>query len=243
MPNQIATWNPERDCWETGVEDIFGHSDVYSETWPTSGMTRNGVAYALPTWAPPTTDSASSSSPPAKTFRTPAAAEAEGGPRDRNRPGATMRLSDQVREEMEDGNLRVLKTPTSQLAVNGGSQHPDKRRAGGHGPTLADEVEHLLPTPRATRGGSSTETVAMLPTPTAMDAHSSGGSTPSNVTLTDAAVRSRMGTIPNPRHEPTGAPTPPPSTDGSPSWEDVPLPLPSSPNEENTDSPPVSRSS
>lgn len=218
----LATWNPERDCWETGVEDIFGHSDVYSETWPTSGMTRNGVAFALPTWAPPTTGSASSSSPPAKTFRTPAAAEAEGGPRDRNRPGATMRLSDQVREEMEDGNLRVLKTPTSQLAVNGGSQHPDKRRAGGHGPTLADEVEHLLPTP------------------TAMDAHSSGGSTPSNVTLTDATVRSRMGAIPNPRHEPTGGRMPPPSTAGNPSWEDVPLPLPCSPTEASTDCPPAS---
>ncbi|MFJ2225606.1 DNA (cytosine-5-)-methyltransferase [Streptomyces anulatus] len=39
----------------------------------------------------------------------------------------------------------LLKTPTSQLAVNGGSQHPDKRREGGHGPTLADEVEHLVP--------------------------------------------------------------------------------------------------
>lgn len=208
MPNQIATWNPERDCWETGVEDIFGHSDVYSETWPTSGMTRNGVAFALPTWAPPTTGSASSSSPPAKTFRTPAAAEAEGGPRDRNRPGATMRLSDQVREEMEDGNLRVLKTPTSQLAVNGGSQHPDKWRAGGHGPTLADEVEHLLPTP------------------TAQDSSASGGSNEHNVTLTDATVRTRMGTTPNPRHAtPTGAPTPPPSTDGNPSWADVPLPI------------------
>jgi hypothetical protein len=47
---------------------------------------------------------------------------------------------------------RLLKTPTAQLAVNGGSQHPDKRAGGGHGPTLADEVEHLLPTPRATDG-------------------------------------------------------------------------------------------
>lgn len=47
-----------------------------------------------------------------------------------------------------DGDLTLLKTPTSQLAVNGGSQHPEKRKAGGHGPTLADEVEHLLPTPR-----------------------------------------------------------------------------------------------
>jgi hypothetical protein len=44
----------------------------------------------------------------------------------------------------------LLKTPTAQLAVNGGSQHPDKRLAGGHGPTLADQVEHLLlPTPAA----------------------------------------------------------------------------------------------
>lgn len=44
----------------------------------------------------------------------------------------------------------LLKTPTAQLAVNGGSQHPDKRRAGGHGPTLADQIEHqLLPTPSA----------------------------------------------------------------------------------------------
>lgn len=43
--------------------------------------------------------------------------------------------------------MPTLKTPTAQLAVNGGSQHPDKRTAGGHGPTLADQVEHLLPTP------------------------------------------------------------------------------------------------
>jgi DNA (cytosine-5)-methyltransferase 1 len=46
--------------------------------------------------------------------------------------------------------VQLLKTPTAQLAVNGGSQHPDKRREGGHGPTLADQVEHeLLPTPAA----------------------------------------------------------------------------------------------
>ncbi|WP_236075963.1 hypothetical protein [Streptomyces coffeae] len=45
-----------------------------------------------------------------------------------------------------------MKTPTANLGANGGSQHPDKRKAGGHGPTLADEIEHLLPTPRATDG-------------------------------------------------------------------------------------------
>ena len=208
--NPLATWNPDRDCWETEVVDIFGHSDVFSETWPTCGMTRNGVAYALPTWEPPTSGSASSSSPPAKTFRTPAAAEAEGGPRNRNRPGATMRLSDQVREEMEDGNLRVFKTPTSQLAVNGGSQHPDNRRAGGHGPTLADEVEHLLPTP--------------VTQPDTGNGHAW------NLGKEAQKIATR-----------TGDPTPPPSTAGNPSWEDVPLPLPCSPTEESTACPPASR--
>src|SRR5262249_30280888 len=71
---------------------------------------------------------------------------------------------------------------------------PDKRREGGHGPTLADQVEHLLPTPQAfdakfsevgisaeaaerqmhrTDGyrrrttGSLTKDLLMLPTPTA----------------------------------------------------------------------------
>ncbi|MEU3040434.1 hypothetical protein ABZ700_05640 [Streptomyces diastaticus] len=80
----------------------------------------------------------------------------------------------------------MLKTPTAQLAVNGGSQHPEKRKAGGHGPTLADEVEHLLPTPAA-RDWKSGESnligtnarplnevaVNLLPTPVAADGNRS----------------------------------------------------------------------
>ncbi|MFF3143757.1 hypothetical protein ACFVRU_18975 [Streptomyces sp. NPDC057927] len=49
-------------------------------------------------------------------------------------------------------NEALLKTPTANLGSNGGSQHPAKRKAGGHGPTLADEFEHLLPTPTASDG-------------------------------------------------------------------------------------------
>lgn len=107
----------------------------------------------------------------------------------------------------------LLKTPTAQLAQNGGSQHPDKRKAGGHGPTLADEVEHLLPTPRASDGtkggpnqrGSSGDlmlpsAVQLLPTPTARD-----------------------GKGPNQRSDSTclhGAVTSPPSAGGKPSSDD-----------------------
>ncbi len=39
---------------------------------------------------------------------------------------------------------KLFKTPTANLANNGSAQHPDKRKAGGHGPTLEDEVCFLL---------------------------------------------------------------------------------------------------
>jgi DNA (cytosine-5)-methyltransferase 1 len=58
---------------------------------------------------------------------------------------------------------RMFRTPTAQLAVNGGSQHPDKRKDGGHGPTLADEVEHLLPTPRAENGNPRNQNIYERP--------------------------------------------------------------------------------
>ncbi|RRJ85931.1 DNA (cytosine-5-)-methyltransferase [Gulosibacter macacae] len=113
-------------------------------------------------------------------FRTPCAAEAEGGRRNPDREGATMRLSDQVLEEVEAGNL--LPTPEAALGVRGGAQDPVRRREGGHSVSLADAV-HVLPTPTASAGdkggpgqrygsGSLTITsaVAMLPTPKAGDA-------------------------------------------------------------------------
>ena len=47
--------------------------------------------------------------------------------------------------------LRMLPTPSANVGMNGGSQHPDKRRAGGHQPSIKDVVEHLLPTPTSER--------------------------------------------------------------------------------------------
>lgn len=104
--------------------------------------------------------------------------------------------TDRLRESHANGNghgaslsieaQRLLKTPTAQLAVNGGSQHPEKRRDGGHGPTLADEVEHLLPTPKTTdaKGASPGDAARnspglravnhLLPTPRATDGSKGG---------------------------------------------------------------------
>jgi hypothetical protein len=125
----------------------------------------------------------------------------------------------------------LLKTPTAQLAINGGSQHPDKRKAGGHGPTLADEVEHLLPTPAA-RDWKSGESnlmdrnarplnevvVNLLPTPTVADSRDTANYRPdgtpygsgNGMTLTDAG-----------RLLLTGASSPPPSVAGSTPRDDL----------------------
>jgi hypothetical protein len=144
-------------------------------------MTRNGEAFELPTWVPAIPASGSSSSPDVF-LGTPTSRMGKGaGPVG----GAThQRNRERGLIEAQVLDLPLLKTPTSQLAVNGGSQHPDKRKAGGHGPTLADEVEHLLPSPRASDGAKGgpnqrgskgdlalpSTVVRLLPTPQAHDA-------------------------------------------------------------------------
>lgn len=140
MRRLIGRWNRARGVWETDAMDLLSeHSEPFSATWPSSGTTRSGVAYELPMPALPTAGTASSSSP---VLATPLTTSADGV---------------QTLERQIGGRGALLKTPTAQLAENGGSQHPDKRRAGGHGPTLADEVEHLLPTPVAHDSGGTPE--------------------------------------------------------------------------------------
>ena len=51
--------------------------------------------------------------------------------------------------------LTLLPTPGANLGGNGGPQHPDKRRAGGHSVSLDDAVHALLPTPKTTDGHHS----------------------------------------------------------------------------------------
>jgi hypothetical protein len=60
---QHIEWNPTRQLWETEQADLFSEQqEPFSETWPTSGMTRNGRLLPLPTSAHPTAESVCSSS-------------------------------------------------------------------------------------------------------------------------------------------------------------------------------------
>lgn len=74
----FAVWNPTRGVWETSQPDLYGHLAPYSETWPTSGMTRGGSAYPLPSSVRPIPGSASSYSRDAL-LRTPLASDSARG--------------------------------------------------------------------------------------------------------------------------------------------------------------------
>ena len=79
----IATWNPARDVWEVpGTEGLLcEHLDVYWGTLPTSGMTRAGTAYELPTSEPPTAEPGCSLLPSPRTSDTNGAGHhGDGGP-------------------------------------------------------------------------------------------------------------------------------------------------------------------
>jgi hypothetical protein len=294
------------------------HSVVFSETWPSSGMTRSGSAYPLPTSVPVTNDSGISS-----LLGTPRAADGMhhnlrtgvGNPRGRLEDQISLLLpTPQTVDTQPSGpadmrrdspNLRAIRqllpTPNAIDAAGGPKRiRQDGRTEADHGPQLRDlavtllptpttepatgngharnlgkEIA-LLPTPTATPYGSNqspsdgaavrpsldtlfsraaaieststsptdasasdgTEAAAparltlfptprgsdaekggpnqrgssgdlmlpsavhrLLPTPTAMDSKASGGNSPSNVTLTDAIVRTLLGATTNPRFD------------------------------------------
>lgn len=174
------------------------HSDVYSETFPVSGMTRGGTAYELPTSEPHTDDSGSLS-----LLQTPSVADSLGG--------HLTRGGDRSDELLLPGQVMAL-LPTPNAADGTGGPGNSGREGGLNLRTAAVE---LLPTPRATDGtkggpnqrGSSGDLMLpsavhqLLPTPTAMDSKASGGSTPADVTLTDAVVRTSLGAHTNPRFD------------------------------------------
>jgi hypothetical protein len=111
--------------------------------------------------------------------------------------------------------------PTTR-ATDGTKGGPNQRGSSGD-LMLPSAVVQLLPTPTATPYGTNQSPSPgaavrpsldqlipqLLPTPTAMDSNASGGSTASDVTLTDAVVRTGMGTALNPRHgDRTARPSP-----------------------------------
>lgn len=207
LPVPLGFYDPESRSLRTSAVTFDSDSTPSSPTLPPSGSMRSGALYARRRSALPTPAAAYSSSPGMPTPRA----------RDWKGPGYPDDLPSTV---------TLLKTPTANLAINGGSQHPTKRKENGHGPTLADEVEHLLPTPTATPYGNnqsdspgaavrpSLNSLAptLLPTPAASDSRDTANFRPDGTpygqgygpTLTDA---SRL-LLPSPPAPPADAGSP-----------------------------------
>jgi hypothetical protein len=108
-------------------------------------MTRDGQCYELAVSEPATIAKDGSALPH---LPSPLASDAGRGPdskqRDRSDYGGINLTTAIAWLFPKERAERYFKTPTAQLGVNGAPQHPDKRKAGGHGPTLEDEVAFLL---------------------------------------------------------------------------------------------------
>lgn len=139
FPKLFAFFAQDSSSWKTSQPSEGVDSPEYSQTFPRSGMTRAGRAYELLTSVLPTqeTDGSFSRSPrfPTPTLPTPTARDWKSGAS--NLHGTNSRPLNEV--------VLVLKTPTANLGRNGAPQHPDKRKGGGHGPTLDDELAFLVP--------------------------------------------------------------------------------------------------
>jgi len=84
-PVLLASYNPDTQSWKTSQTSLVATGDdgldEYLETWPRSGMTRNGIAYQLPRLARTTTEIGSGYWP------TPTARDVKDGPAPYDRDG------------------------------------------------------------------------------------------------------------------------------------------------------------
>jgi hypothetical protein len=67
----FASYDPAGSSWKTFQACLDGEWETYSQTWPASGMTRNGTAYRQPTSVPPIYASASGLWPTPETGLSP----------------------------------------------------------------------------------------------------------------------------------------------------------------------------
>lgn len=204
----LAYYDPDTCCWRTSQTTFAWDSMSCSPTLPAWGMTRGGELFALPRPELHTAGHGCSSLLP-----TPTASESTGA-------GYTDRVNGGGRNLRTE--VTLLPTPCAHDSGNTPEEHLRKKPGRTQVTSLQVIVDHgllatggrLLPTPLASdgeKGGPNqrdgagdlrlSSAVHLLPTPTAMDAHASGGSVPANVTLTDAIVRTSLGARTNPRFD------------------------------------------
>lgn len=229
QPVPIARWDDALDAWVTiplaPTLPIFVPSVAYSATFPASGMTRGGTAFALPTWAHLMDGSASSSLLP-----TPTVSEANGpglhgdggqdlrttvsllptpARRDFKAPGDPAKLPGRMANRAQPLTEIITLLPTPK-ATNNENQQTPRDGAQGYGLNLGMALT-LLPTPAVNDMGAGKTVEHWDEWTAAMQAkHGNGNGHGKSLAIEGLRI---------------GASTLPPLPDGPQSW-DVPLPLP-----------------
>jgi hypothetical protein len=111
QPTPIAQWNPTTCLWETEALTLFSErQEPFSETWPTSGMTRCGRLFPLPASGHPIGGNESSSLELLHTPDTMPDAPNKGS----NTKSKPAGLGNQVIElaVMNLGNMRTINSPS-----------------------------------------------------------------------------------------------------------------------------------
>src|SRR5215469_11587236 len=152
MPDSLANYDRDTRSWRTSQRSLFGGFSELSETWPRSGMTRNGRLYPLPTWGRRTSASASGSSlthKPTHHVPTPTASDYI----ERTCTSVQSPLNYETNKSVTlDRWVRMWPTPQAHDAALGNPARVGRYGTKHGGRNLNDEVA-LWPTPRSQTGG------------------------------------------------------------------------------------------
>ena len=117
MPKQIAVWNTDLKLWTKPNEVLFSeHLELFSGTWPTSGMTVSGVAFELPMQVPHTNASECLSQP---TLPTPKAQDGYKG----NTQTSAQREAKGFYVDLPNVAVDLMPTPTRRDYKDGTADH------------------------------------------------------------------------------------------------------------------------
>lgn len=197
----FATYDPGSSSWRTWEPSLFEDSTSFSGRWPKSGTTLDGRAYELPSSALPTNATGCSSS---VSRGTPSARAAKGANSVRVASGDTRGLL--------ENQVATIPTPQARDGNHGGPQ--GKRFLNPERPNDLDDFVDalaLLPTPVVNDMGVN-KTVEWWDEWVAEKKAQHGNGNGHGNSLAIEVLRS------------TGAATPPPSGDGSPSPDQPPAP-------------------
>lgn len=197
----FATYDPGSSSWRTWEPSLFEDSTSFSGRWPKSGTTLDGRAYELPSSALPTNATGCSSS---VSLGTPSARAEKGANSVRVASGDTRGLL--------ENQVATIPTPQARDGNHGGPQ--GKRFLNPERPNDLDDFVDalaLLPTPVVNDMGVN-KTVEWWDEWVAEKKAQHGNGNGHGNSLAIEVLRS------------TGAATPPPSGDGSPSPDQPPAP-------------------